>query len=295
MADPIVDSQVHVWAQPTEARPWAPGGDRYGQGVGNLSAADRPPLGPDELLREMDAAGVDRAIIVPPAFTGEDNSFALEAAQDHPTRFAVMGRISLPDPGSAARLPTWLDSPGMLGVRLTFHWGEQQRWLHDGTADWFWPLAQEHGIPVAAYAPRALDRLREVARAHPGLRLIVDHFGLPLEARADDIGPVVDELVTLSEFPNVAVKASALPSYVEEPAPFPTLVPHLRRVIEAFGANRVFWGSELSRLACTYAEVLALFTDGLPFLADSERACVLGRGICTWTGWAMEEPLTTTA
>lgn len=289
MADLVVDSQVHVWADATAERPWAPGGDRYGDGVGNLSAAHRPPLGPDELLELMDAAGVHRAILVPPAFTGEDNTYALDAAHAHPERFAVMGRIALQDPSAGRLLGTWLDDPGMLGVRITFHWGEQQRWLHDGTADWFWPLAAEHGVPVAVYAPDLLEPIGRVARRYPELRLLIDHFGLPLTARDADIGPVVEQLATLAGHDNVAVKASALPSYVTEPAPFPSLVPHVERVIDAFGAERVFWGSELSRLACSYREVLDLFADGLPSLTDDERASVLGLGVCRWLGWSVED------
>ena len=47
--------------------------------------------GKDELLREMDAAGVTGAVIVPPSWEGERNDLA-PAAAARPDRFAVMGR-----------------------------------------------------------------------------------------------------------------------------------------------------------------------------------------------------------
>ena len=284
MDELIVDAQVHVWAPATVERPWAPGAETYADGVENLSSADREPLGPDELLGEMDAVGVDRAILVPPTFTGDDNSVALQGARHHPDRFAVMGRIDLtePQPDSVA---SWLETPGMLGVRLTFHWGAQRYWLHDGTADWFWPCAEEHDIPVMVFCPGDLERIAEVARTHPRLRLIIDHFALPLGVRGDGIGAVVDELLRLADLDNVAVKASALPSYVDEPAPFPSLHPHIERVVGAFGASRVFWGSELTRLPCSYAEVLALFAEDLESLSGEQRRSILGAGVTEWLGW----------
>jgi L-fuconolactonase len=58
----IVDAQVDVWGPNTPEHPWSPDG---------LANAHLPvPLGKDELLREMAAAGVDRVVIVPPPGRG---------------------------------------------------------------------------------------------------------------------------------------------------------------------------------------------------------------------------------
>jgi L-fuconolactonase len=83
----IVDAQVHIWAAETPERPWPPGG---------RARAHRPlPFSPDDLLREMDAAGVARVVIVPPSWEGDRNDLALPAARLYPERFAVMGRPPL--------------------------------------------------------------------------------------------------------------------------------------------------------------------------------------------------------
>jgi len=50
------------------------------------------PFSKDDLLREMNAAGVQRAVIVPPMWEGDRNDLALEATRLHPERFAIMGR-----------------------------------------------------------------------------------------------------------------------------------------------------------------------------------------------------------
>ena len=62
----------------------------------------------------MDAIGVDRAIIVPPAVVGFDNRTALDAARDYPKRFAVMGLFDPYAADAPAQLECWLASPACL-------------------------------------------------------------------------------------------------------------------------------------------------------------------------------------
>src|SRR5437588_6615432 len=105
----IVDAQVHIWGANTPERPWPDG----------RSSPHRPqPFSKDDLLREMDAAGVARVVIVPPSWKGDRNGLALEAARLYPERFAVMGRPPLAgrDPHALDR---WREQPGMLGIRVT--------------------------------------------------------------------------------------------------------------------------------------------------------------------------------
>ena len=108
----IADSQVHIWAANTPERPWR---------TGPRNAPHRSePFTKDDLLREMDAAGVARAVLVPPSMEGDRNDLVLEAAQRHPERFAVMGRIAVDRPENEALLSTWKQQPGMMGLRITF-------------------------------------------------------------------------------------------------------------------------------------------------------------------------------
>ena len=93
----------------------------------------------------MDEAGVDRAVIVPPALN-DRNDYALEAAQAlsrtaSPSWAAFRCRIR--NRPSCCR--NGKQQPGMLGVRLTFNTPQTAAWLKDGTADWFWPAAEKAG------------------------------------------------------------------------------------------------------------------------------------------------------
>lgn len=272
----ITDAQAHIFARETPDRPWLPGAKSWAHGDEYTA---------EQLLREMHAAGVDQAVLVPPSFEGDRNDVCLSAAVDHPDRFRVMGRISLTDPASRGQLATWREQPGMLGVRLTFSRGNAAQWMTDGTADWFWPEAEEAGIPVMVFPPGLLGALAGVAERHPGLQLVVDHLGIRTDLRDEQIDPVIDDLVGLAKYSNVAVKATSLPSNVTDAYPFASLHPRIERVVDAFGPERVFWGCDLTRLPCSYREAVTMFTEELDFLDEKDLEWIMGRGVREWLNW----------
>jgi predicted TIM-barrel fold metal-dependent hydrolase len=108
---------------------------------------------------------------------------------------------------------------------------------------------------------------------------------LDTKLRDEEIPPQVDALLPLSELPNIAVKATSLPSFYTEPYPYPSLQRELRRVLEAFGPERVFWGSDLSRLRCDYSDLYRLFTEELDFLSPGELELIMGDAVCNWFDW----------
>ena len=273
----IADSQVHIWGADTPNRPWPPG---------RTQDAQKPyPVTKDMLLFEMDLAGVGRIVLVPPSWEGERNDLALEAARLHPDRFAVMGRLALERPESRALLADWKKQPGMLGMRFTFHTERYRPWLTDGTADWLWPAAERAGIPLMVLMPGSLDVLDRIAGKHPGLKLVIDHVGLNIRAKGPKVFEDLPAVCALAKRPNVAVKASGMPSLSTEGYPFRDLHPHIRTLVEAFGPRRTFWGTDLTRMPCTYYECITLFTEHLPWLTGEDREWVMGRGVCEWLGW----------
>ena len=267
----IADAQAHIWQR---VRPGA-----------EAQAHRAEPFGADELLGLMDQAGVARAILVPTSWSDDNgNELALKAARAHPESFGVFGVLALDDPASRQALPGWRDTPGMLGVRASFHTEALAPLLTDGTADWLWPAAEHSGVPLMVYAPGQTHLIARIAREHPRLKLIVDHLGLPR------LGPnVVPEehvrkLLDLAPLTNVAVKASALPAFSREPFPFKDMLALAQEALRAFGAERVFWGSDLTRQTCPYRESLAMFAEHLP-ASDRERELVMGRALCDWISW----------
>jgi len=124
-----------------------------------------------------------------------------------------------------------------------------------------------------------------IAARHPGLRMTIDHLGLVNGEKDAHAFRGLDQLLVLARRPNVAVKSSALPCYSAEPYPYPGLQPYVRRVYEAFGARRMFWGSDQTRSAVGHRAGVELFTRHMPFVREEDLPWILGRGVCEWTGW----------
>ena len=274
----IVDAQVHIWAANTPERPWPARAEPH-----------REPLGKDELLAGMDKAGVQGAVIVPPSWEGDRNDLALEAAAAHPDRLCVMGRLDPESPGARDLLAGWRKQKGMLGVRFTFHTEVLRAPLLDGRFDWVWGELEKHGIPaMVLFHHEYLHLLDDIAGRHPGLRLVLDHLGLKSTRGFPEATnfATLDKVLALAQRGNVAAKVSALPCYADDKTwPFRSLHEPIRRVFEAFGPQRTFWGSDVSRLPCTYSESVTMFTEQMPWLKGSDLEGVMGRGLCDWIGW----------
>jgi predicted TIM-barrel fold metal-dependent hydrolase len=182
----------------------------------------------------------------------------------------------------------------MLGLRFTFLQAHQKTWPTDGTIDWLWPAAERAGIPVALLAAGFLPKLAQVAERHPGLKLIVDHLGRPSGRKGDPglendvaLWSNLEQVLALARYPNVAIKATGAPSYSSEAYPYRNIHGHLRRIFDAFGPERMFWGTDITRMPCSWRQCVTLFTEELPWLSGRDRELVMGRAVCAWLDWAL--------
>jgi predicted TIM-barrel fold metal-dependent hydrolase len=273
----ITDAQVHLWEADRPDRPWPKDWHRPPHRANGFS--------PEEMLQEMKPVGVDRAIIVPPIWIGEDNSSALEAAAQYPNRFAVVGRFDVKARDARSQLEGWLKQPHMLGVRMSFHVRPFVEWLDDGSLDWFWDSCERLGIPVMALVPGMAAKVLPVADRHPNLTLLIPHMGCRLDTRGADAFSGFSDLLALARFPQVAVMVSSAPCFSNEPYPFRDIHPFIRRIYDAFGARRMLWGADLSRLTSTYRECLELFQQALDFLSEEDREWILGKGLAELLHW----------
>lgn len=274
----ITDAQVHIWGPDTPERPWR---------KGPRNEAHRPtPFSKDDLLKEMDAAGVARVILVPPSMEGDRNDLVLDAARQHPARFAVMGRLDVESPALRGVLATWRRQPGMLGLRLTFRADSFRPVLADGRVDWLWAEAEQAGVPIMLMVDYEQVHLIDgIAERHPRLKLILDHLCLSAGQKDDVAFAGLDHMLAVARRANVAVKASALPCYSGDTYPYRRLHPYLRRVYDAFGPKRMFWGTDFTRLPCTYRQAVTMFTEEMPWIKAEDMEWVMGRGLSEWVGW----------
>ena len=101
----------------------------------------------------------------------------------------------------------------------------------------------------------------------------------------------ISDTVALAKYPNISSKVSASPGLSRQSYPFRDVNGHLKRVFEAFGPRRCFWGTDLTAGLekypnFTYRQRVTHFTEALDFLSEEDKDWVMGRAILTRLGWA---------
>jgi predicted TIM-barrel fold metal-dependent hydrolase len=265
----IIDAQVHLWRKGTPTPPHGP-----------------TPYLMEDAIRGMDEAGIDGAILHPPrSWDPDSNAQAEEAVLAHPRRFAILGYPQLNAPDRHQQIATWKQRPGMLGLRLYFNEPHNRAWPTDGTLDWLWPAAEKAELPVALLAGDWLARLGEIAARHPDLKLIVDHMGALRGAKGDAAFPHMPELIALAKFPNVAVKLTGGPFYADDAYPFKSLHRHYRRMYDAFGPHRLFWGTDITKMPCSWRQCIDHMLE-IDWLSEPDKKLIMGAAICAWLDWS---------
>lgn len=263
----IIDAQVHIWRTGTTLPP-------------HLTT----PYLAEDAIRDMNAAGVDGALLHPPGWDPRSNEQAIEAVQAYPGRFAILGNFPLNRPESRLLVANWKKQPGMLGLRFYFLDPDKRTWPMDGTIDWLWPAAEAAGVPVALLCGDWLPRLGEIAERHPGLKLMVDHMGALRGAKGDAAFPNMRELTALARLPNIAVKLTGGPFYADDAYPFKSLHKHYRAIYDAFGPRRVFWGTDITKMPCSWRECVTHFQE-IDWLPNADKSLMMGPALCDWIEW----------
>ncbi|GAA4326906.1 amidohydrolase family protein [Pigmentiphaga soli] len=272
----LIDSQIHVWLPNTPDRPWPPGAiSRQGEAYSI-----------EQALALLDEHEVSRAILVPPSWVGFDNSYALEAARQHPDRFAVIGRLDITAADARQRLASWLDEPGMLGIRMMLNDDKGLALANDPRHDWFWAECERTQMPLKVFLAGRGKDIHPLLGRHPGLRIILDHSARDPRGQQDEAAWAdLDDTLALADYANVSVKVSSLPCFSSQPYPFPVLHEPIRKIYEAFGAQRMLWGSDFTRLTVPYEQNIRLFTEGLAFLTRQDVDWIMGKSAAHWCGW----------
>jgi len=265
---PILDSQVHAYERDHPGRPWA-------------AVLHGPPeVTGDEMVRAMDAVGVDGALLVSP-FTmyRYDASYAIDVHAAHPGRFALIKPVDPADPAVADRIAQWAAQDGAVAVRVMMTRGVSSDPADPGI-NRVLAAAAKHSLPVNLLCWGRLEQVDRMAARNPNTRLVIDHLGLqqpfepppPMEPFAD-----LPQVLKLAAHANVAIKISGACTLSREPYPYNDIWAPLGRIFEAFGFDRCMWGTDWTRAVAllTYQQGVDAFRN-TDRLSASDRAALMG-------------------
>jgi predicted TIM-barrel fold metal-dependent hydrolase len=279
---PTIDAQVHAYERNHPGRPW--------HGV----LAGPPEVTGDQMVAELDAAGVDGAIMVS-AFTmyRYDASYALEVQKRHPSRFAVVKPVDPADPGVAEVIAEWKRTPGTVGVRMLLERSGLATDAADPGLNRVAVAAARLSLPLNLHIAGRLDQGIELIRRNPDTQIIVDHLGLvqphvppvPAEPWAE-----LPKVLTLAACKNVTMKITGACTLSHRPYPYDDIWDPVCRMIDAFGIDRCLWGTDWTR-----AVNLLTFKQGVDAfrvterISESDKVKLMGANTARVYGWAPGE------
>lgn len=246
------------------------------------------------LIEDMDQNGVTHAVLVQVIYHGWDNRYVARCVRDHPRRFKAHGLIDPTDPQVAEKLEYWMEEHGLSGMRFSpIYYKGRDDWLDAPSSRQLWKKAEElRAVFNFFIATQQLPRLEEMVRRFPGVNIIIDHLS-QIDLKADDPAPELKKLLALARYPNVWVKVSELTSVSKSGKyPFPDAYPWIERVYQAFGGDRLLWGTGYPG-SCrehfkrpTLAAELKLIREEIPFFTASDRVKILGANAARLWGFA---------
>lgn len=140
-------------------------------------------------------------------------------------------------------------------------------------------------------ATEQLPKLEDMIKRFPGVRVIVDHLS-QIDLGVTNPLPAMKSLLALARYPNVWVKISELTSVSKSGTyPFKDAYPWVKRVHEAFGPDRLLWGTGYPGAARahfkrpTLRKEIALVREEMSFLPADDREKILGRNAAALWGF----------
>jgi L-fuconolactonase len=271
-----IDAHHHVWDLAVRDQPWT---------------ADLPGLHRSfdlaELRPSLLAHGVDATVVVQTITVADETPELLALAAREPLVAGVVGWVDLISPDVADRLAALQAESGRLvGIRHQVQGEPDPRWLcRDDVRRGLAAVADAGLVYDLLVVPPQLPAAIETVAALPELTFVLDHAGKPAIAAGAGLASWRSDIRALAALPNVAVKLSGLITEADHATwTVDQLRPYVRTLLDAFGADRVMFGSDwpVCLLAGSYDDVITaaeVLTGGLD---AREQAAVFGRTAAQW-------------
>ena len=232
------------------------------------------------------------------------------ASWTFPNRFSYLVRVDPNDPEIRSVVRFARDNSHVRALRIVAPLPRSELTAFaEGGHDSVFAAASEFGLPIFVSLLGHSDLLSRYLERYPSVKVIIDHCGMPpsmsmvptivqLEGLSDSeqywtklsgapLEASFEKVLRMGEWANVALKWAHAPSRLDA-AGYPNAAarPFLRKAINAFGAERIMWASDVTMNPTgeTWAELLHAVKDN-PDLSANERELILGGSARSWLDW----------
>ena len=243
-------------------------------------AAIRHDIMPNDLEPYLKTHEIDGTVVVQAAATVAETRFILGLADRTDFIKGVVGWVDLENSEAANTLDRLLVSPYLKGIRPMLQDISDTSWVIHPTVIANLKEVANRGLRLdALITPRHLEVILQLSEKLPQLQIVIDHCAKP-EFSDDKDAQIMwrNGMTKLAERPNVMCKISGLANEAGPDWNTVKLKPYVEHVIEAFGPNRLMWGSDwpVLNLVGDYTRWREVSAELLKDLSDQERAAIYG-------------------
>jgi L-fuconolactonase len=263
-----IDAHQHFWSYDESDYGWIPKG----------TPLHRSWL-PQDLAPLLAAAGIDGTIAVQARQSIAESRWLLSLADESPVIKGVVGWADLRAENVSEDLAALAQHPKFVGVRHVLQDEPDETFML--RSDFMRGIARlaEFGLAYDLLIyPRQLPAAIELVRRFPEQRFVLDHLAKP-DVKTGNLEPWREQIRALASSGNLSCKVSGLVTEADHRHwKAADLRPYLDVVFEAFGEDRLMFGSDwpVCLLAAEYAEVHALIADYVSPLPASARDKIMG-------------------
>lgn len=272
----LIESHIHLFAGDPARFPYN-------------SASYKPRTAPvEEYVKFARVAQINHAVIVHPEPYQDDHRYLEYCLAHEPSPGFFKGTCLFDpiDPETPKRMQALVRrNPGRI-VALRIHEIHpagtpstttgliRDRSLEDPQMAVTWRAAHELGLAIQIHCiPRYAVPIGELAAKFRDTPVILDHLARPGQGTPEEY----EQVLKLAGHPRVYMKFSStgVASASKEPFPHPDAKPLVKRVYEAFGADKIIWG-ELGGNMAEFQQAVQLFDLMFDFAPEPERARIRG-------------------
>jgi L-fuconolactonase len=298
----IFDTHVHIAINDPAHYPLGP---EFGN-VGN-AVFDIAPTAENYIML-MDANNIEQAALVQhdPVY-GPDNSYIADMAARYPKRFFAVGRLEA-NADAVEKMKYWITERGLSGFRVNGAMGGgsaaggkgsapaganpgvapggaggggNYSWIDSAETMKLWETGAQLKAPLAyliggSGKAETLAAFMRVMKRVPDLKLILDHMA-DYNGRQENVQATsVDQalLDAASVAPNLYVKVTThnLKRFAVNGG---SARPAMKALVNAFGAKRIIWGSDVGNSKVSYPEMIVMIKDAIADLSAADQAMIL--------------------
>lgn len=225
---PVVDTHLHCFAGASDPRfPY------------HARAPYRPalPATPQHLLRCMDGAGVDSAIVVHPEPYQDDHAYLEHCLEVGKGRLKGTCLFFADRPGSLAQMPALVRRLPVVAARVHAYAPDRLPPFGREELRQLWATASDLGIAVQVhFEPRYAPGFEPYLLEFSSTTVIIDHLGRPFQGTPEEHARVV----SWGRLPNTVMKLSQFSPSGQYP--HREIGPIIRQLVDAYGPDRMIYG-----------------------------------------------------